>query len=310
MLLSVIVVNWNSKDDLARCLESLERQTLRPIDVVVVDNGSTDGSPEMVCSRFPGAVLIAEAENLGFAEGCNRGIAAARGEWIALLNNDAVAAPDWAERLVAAARSAPERCGMLQSAMFFLESDGTINSLGLWLTRSGGAIDRAEGEKRAASGNGEEIFCPTGGAAAYRRSMLDAIRLPTGYLDRDYFCYAEDYDLGWRAQLAGWSARLVSDSVVHHRFHGSTRKRGKGWFVTMTRLNRLRTLIKNASPAFLLATLPYSLWELLELGVFGGPRAFARLPKAVRQSVRMRDEIAKLAVRPRRDVEKRWVGAR
>jgi GT2 family glycosyltransferase len=193
--------------------------------------------------------------------------------------------------------------------MFFLESQDTINSLGLWLTRSGGAIDRAEGEKRSPLGE-EEIFCPTGGAAAYRRSMLGAIRLPTGYLDRDHFCYAEDFDLGWRAQLAGWSAMLAADSVVYHHRHGTTRRRGKGWFVTMTRINRLRTLIKNASPVFLAATAVYTVWEMLELGVFGGLSAYARLPQAVRESLRMRAEVAKLAVCPRRTIEKRWVGVR
>jgi GT2 family glycosyltransferase len=103
---------------------------------------------------------------------------------------------------------------------------------------------------------------------------------------------------------------LAAHSVVYHRHHGSTRKRGKGWFVTMTRLNRIRTLLKNASPVFLAATLPYSLWELLELGFYGGFSAYARLPKTVRESLRQRAAVTRLCVRTRREVEKRWVGVR
>jgi GT2 family glycosyltransferase len=304
-----VVVNWNSRDDLDRCLASLDRQTCRTVETIVVDNASGDRSAEMVRARFPNVVLLEQAKNLGFAEACNRAIEVSRGEWVALLNNDAIAEPEWAERLVAAAEVAVPECGMLQSTMYFLGSEAKINSLGLRLTRSGGAIDRAEGETRRPSGEQEPIFCPSGGAGAYRRSMLETIRLRTGYLDRDYFCYCEDSDLGWRAQLAGYTAKLVPDAVVRHQWHASTAKRGRGWFVTMTRTNRLRTLVKNASPLFLVTTAPHSLWELCELAWHGGIEALVMLPKALKESKALRGDVAKIAVRARRDVEKRWVGA-
>jgi GT2 family glycosyltransferase len=309
VLLSVVIVNWNSKDDLSACLASLARQTHRELEVIVVDNGSTDGSIELVERDFPDVHLLRTGENLGFAEGCNRGIALAKGPWVALLNNDAVADERWAAELVAAAERAEPRCGMLQSAMFFLDRPDTINSMGLFLTRTGGAIDRFEGEGRR-DVPPEAIFCPTGGAAAYRREMLERIRLPTGYLDRDYFMYSEDFDLGWRAQLAGWSADLVPSSVVFHKFHGSTRRRGRAWFVEMTRTNRLRTLVKNASLRFLVATAPWTAFELGELLFVGGPRAFAKLPRALAESVVRRRDVSALAERRRREVEKRWVGRR
>ena len=311
MRLSVVVVNWNSRDDLESCLASLEAQTHRDLETIVIDNGSTDGSIEMVRRRFPHFLLVEAGENLGFAEGCNRGIALATGEWVAMLNNDAVAEPDWAQRLVEAAERAPARCGMLQSAMFFLDRPDTINSLGLYVTRSGGAIDRHEGEPREeAITNDCAIFCPTGGAAAYRRTMLEAIKLPVGYFDREHFMYAEDFDLGWRAQLAGWSAELVSSSKVLHKFHGSTVRRGRAWFVVMTRMNRLRTLLKNASPRFLLRTTLYSAWEIGELLWHGGWRAGVDLPKAVMQSLRQRANVDRMATASRREVEERWVDAR
>ncbi len=309
MLLSVIVVNWNARDDLALCLASLEAVSGEPVEIVVVDNGSQDNSAAMVRKDFPGVRLLEEGANLGFAEGCNRGIEASTGTWAVLLNNDAVVERDWAERLTASIGRAPDDCGMLQCTMYFLDKPGVVNSLGLWLKRDGGAIDRGEG-KTAVPGHDEEIFCPTGGAAAYRRTMLEQIRLSTGYLDRDHFCYCEDFDIGWRAQLAGWRARLAHDAVVHHRWHGSTRKRGRGWFVTMTRLNRIRTLLKNASPGFLAATMPFTLWELAELGWHGGLKSCLKLPAAVRESLRVRPEVSQLAQGRHRAVEKRWVGVR
>lgn len=309
MLLSVVLVNWNSREDLAACLDSLRAQTHRELEIILVDNGSTDGSVELVRERYPEVVLLAETENLGFAEGSNRGIARATGEWIALLNNDAVADARWAEAMVAAAEAAPSRCGMLQSVMFFLDRPDTFNSLGLFLTRSGGAIDRGEHEPRREVAD-EEIFCPTGGAAAYRRAMLDDVRLPTGWLDREYFMYSEDFDLGWRAQLAGWTGRLVSAAVVFHKFHGSTVRRGRPWFVEMTRINRLRTLLKNASPRFLIETAPFTLYELAELAWVAGPKAVAKLPRAIAESLRQRRNVAKRTREARRTIERRWVGRR
>ena len=107
MLLSVVTVNWNSRDDLAECLASLVAQSYSQLEVLIVDNGSTDGSVEMVRERFPQFILLEQSKNLGFAEGCNVGIARATGNWIALLNNDAVAAPDWAKTLAHAAERVP-----------------------------------------------------------------------------------------------------------------------------------------------------------------------------------------------------------
>jgi GT2 family glycosyltransferase len=309
VLLSVVLVNWNSRDDLEACLDSLRAQTHRELEVILVDNGSTDGSVELVRERYPEVVLLAETENLGFAEGCNRGIDRASGEWVALLNNDAVAEPGWAAAMVEAAVKAPPRCGMLQSVMFFLDRPDTFNSLGLFLTRTGGAIDRCEHETKRDVAD-EEIFCPTGGAAAYRRAMLDEIRLPTGWLDREYFMYSEDFDLGWRAQLAGWTGLLVGRAFVRHKFHGSTARRGRAWFVEMTRINRLRTLLKNASPRFLVETAPWTLYELAELAWVSGPRAVAKLPRAVAESLRQRRNVTERACESRRTIERRWVGRR
>ena len=307
MKLAVVVVNWNSRDDLAACLESLRKQTHRDLQIVVVDNGSADGSAQMVREKFPECVLLPQDDNLGFAEACNLGVEATDAEWVAMLNNDAVADPRWAEALVNVASASPPDCGMLQSVLVFLDRPDTINSTGIDITRRGGGIDRREGGRYPQPLEAEEIFCVTAGAAAYRRSMLEAIKLPGGYFDKHHFMYYEDLDLGWRARLHGFHARLVPDSVVHHRYHGSTSRRGKSWLVVLSKTNRLRTLVKNASLPFIMTTMPHTFNELVDVLWHGGPKAALSLPRAIMQSLRERKLVTAMAVTERRALERRWV---
>ncbi len=308
MRLSVVVVNWNSREDLAGCLDALRAQTHDDLEVIVVDNGSTDGSAEMVRERFPAVRLLALPENVGFAEGCNRGIAASTGSWVAMLNNDTIAEPGWASALVAAARVSDPRCGMLQSVLLFLEPEGTVNSTGIVLDRAGSGHDRYGGARFDEQIGCDEIFCPTAGAAAYRRAMLDAVQLPTGWFDRDHFMYSEDLDLGWRARLAGWTAQVVRDAVVRHKHMGSASRKGRDWIVVVSRTNRLRTLLKNASPEFFVRSLPRTAWEVAEILWHGGPKAGVRLPAVVVESLLKRSHVSELVAEDRRVVEERWIG--
>lgn len=307
MLLSVVIVNWNSQGDLMVCLESLARQTHQELEIIVVDNGSTDGSAQAVRARYPKCVVLDEDQNLGFAEGCNRGIAASHGEWVALLNNDTIADRDWAAHLVAAAEAAPPSCGMLQSVLLFMDRPSEINSTGIILTAWGSGNDRSEGE-RIDDLCEEEIFCPTAGACAYRREMLEQIRLPVGYFDRDHFMYFEDLDLGWRARLAGWTAQLVPESIVLHKYQASAARHGRAWMIVLSHRNRLRTLIKNASPSFLARTMPRTLEEILRLFRYEGVRTVVPLARAVVESTRYRRFVTQMARSSREGVEATWVG--
>jgi hypothetical protein len=306
---SVVIVNWNSRDDLRACVASLRSQTHADLEIIVVDNGSSDGSAEMVSAEFPECVLIRERENLGFAEGCNRGIDAAAGAWVAMLNNDCIADPDWARALVDAAEQSVPACGMLQSLMLFQDRPDTINSTGIELTAHGGGRDRDRDRPRHSDGAStpQTIFCPTAGAAAYRRGMLDAIRLSSGYFDREYFMYLEDLDLGWRARLAGWTAEYVPGSVVHHKWHGSADRHGRDWLTAAARVNRIRTLLKNASPRFLARTIAAHGAEVVELVKDGRTAVARRLARAVRRSLAQRREVSALARVDRRALERAWV---
>jgi GT2 family glycosyltransferase len=306
MLLSVVVVNWNSLADLRDCLSSLRAQTQPELEVIVVDNGSADGSPEMVAREFPEVRLLRETENWGFAEACNRGIAASSGAWVAMLNNDTVAEPDWAKALVDAAQVAPSECGMLQSLLLYQSRRDTINSTGIELTGSAGGRDRLEGKPRSAAQAAADIFCPTAGAAAYRRTMLEAVRISGGYFDRSYFMYYEDMDLGWRARLAGFTAQYVPGSVVYHRWHGSSERHGRSWLLATAGVNRLRTIFKNASLGLGVLALPALLEAAFNATRHGGLKGVSALLRAIPQSLSTRAEVTRLSRVRRSALESKW----
>src|SRR2546425_2999305 len=133
-MLSVIVVNWNGKELLADCLASLQSQRFPDFEVIVVDNGSTDGSSEFVRQQFPRFNLIQLHENRGFAGGNNAGIRQSRGEWIALINNDAIADPDWLARLHQAVEESPS-VGLAASRVVL--TSGALDSAGDGMTIAG-----------------------------------------------------------------------------------------------------------------------------------------------------------------------------
>jgi GT2 family glycosyltransferase len=236
-LISVVVVNWNRKNLLRACLESLRAQTGVSFETIVVDNGSTDGSPA-VAEEF-GATVIRNVENRGFCAANNQGIAAAKGEFIALLNNDAEAEPGWLAALVRAASKAPE-VGMAASKVLVWEDPGRIDKVGHLIFpdgqnrgRGAGAIDSGQFDRE------EEVLWPDGCAALYRKAMLDAI----GGFDEDFFAYGDDAELGLRARIAGWRCVYAPDAVVrHHR--GSTMGKGSAARLELIERNRVLLALK------------------------------------------------------------------
>ena len=210
----MVVVNWNRRDLLRACLQSLSAQAGVTPEIIVVDNGSTDGSAELVASQFPQIRLIRNSTNLGFCAANNQGIAAANGEWIALLNNDAEADPNWLAEMLRVCRDRPD-VGMVASKILVFADPRRIDKVGLviWLDgqnrgRGTGALDHGQFDKV------EEVLCPDGCAALYRNKMLQEI----GGFDEDLFAYADDAELGLRARIAGWKCLYSPGAVVrHHR---------------------------------------------------------------------------------------------
>ena len=219
VVLSIIIVNWNGEQFLERCLTALMDQTIRPQEIILVDNASSDESLEIV-RRFPSVRLIALDQNTGFARANNLAIEAAskESEWIALINSDAFAEPRWLEELLASAARNPG-FAMFGSKLVNAGDPSMLDGAGDAYHVSGQFWRKGHGlPVSAVPENEREIFSPCAAAALYRRSALREV----GGFDEDYFCYVEDVDLGFRLRLAGYRCLYVPKSVAHHVGSGTT----------------------------------------------------------------------------------------
>ncbi|HEX9636289.1 MAG TPA: glycosyltransferase family 2 protein [Acidobacteriota bacterium] len=212
-----MVVNHNGADFLLECLHSLRHQTAPPRTVVVVDNASTDGSIGQLHSCTPAVQLLSLASNLGFGAAVNRALAQTSEPWIALLNPDATADPDFLAALWAAGQQSP-RIGMVAAKILNYQRRDQLDSAGLAIYPDG----LARGRGRLQSDRGqfdrlEPVFCPSGCAALLRRAMLDEI----GGFDESFFLYGEDTDLGYRARLCDWECLYQPRAVAYHRYSSS-----------------------------------------------------------------------------------------
>lgn len=252
---SVVVINYNRRDLLEQCLDSLARAAAEvpdEVEFVVVDNGSEDGSAEFVAARYPRARLVVLERNEGFAGGMAVALAAARGEWIAVFNNDTTVAPDALRAMLEAGERDP-RVGAVAPQMRFADRPRIVNSAGMEMDRLGIAEDRLVGVSidHPLVGEASEVFGATGGAALYRRTMIDEV----GGFDASYFAFFEDADLAWRARARGWRAVYEPRAVVLHH-HSATARHGSPRKLYLVGRNRVRTLAKNATTTQLLRSLP------------------------------------------------------
>jgi GT2 family glycosyltransferase len=234
----VVIPTWNGAALLGPCLEALEAQTARELEVLVVDNGSTDGSRALLAARFPWAHVIGLPDNRGFSAAVNAGIAQARGDVIALLNNDTRADPRWVETLASTLAARPD-IGFCASKMLSMGDPRRLDNAGIDYRVDGFAITRGAREPDGAVWSvPREVFGACAGAAAYRRALFEDV----GPFDERFFAYYEDVDLSFRARLRGWRCLYVPDAVVLHRQGASTVPSVRDVLVPR---NRVLTWIKN-----------------------------------------------------------------
>jgi len=216
---TVAIVNWNGERFLGQCLSAVLAQTVIPNEIILVDNASSDASLDIV-RRYPSVRVLMQNENLGFARGNNVAIQASAGEseWIALLNPDAFPEPYWLEALLSAVRENPD-FDVFGSKLVNAANPSVLDGAGDAYHMSGLVWRRGHGVPVASlSMKASEVFSPCAAAALYRRQAL----VDAGGFDKDYFCYVEDVDLGFRLRLTGHRAMYVPDAVVHHVGSGTT----------------------------------------------------------------------------------------
>ncbi len=212
--ISIIIVNWNGRHLLGDCLQSLVRQQFRDFEIVLVDNGSTDDSLAFVRREFPSLRIVELETNLGFCAANNRGVDATRGQYILFLNNDTEVNPTMLGELHKVIQADPPEIGAWAVKMLRWDRRELIDNCGCGYSIFGAGYQLVSGELDGeAFSQAQVIFGPSGGAACYRRAVLDQI----GLFDEDFFYSNEDLDLSFRAQLAGYRCRYVPSAIVYHR---------------------------------------------------------------------------------------------
>lgn len=287
-LVSVVIPNWNGKKFLAACLDSLLAQDYPQVEIIIVDNGSKDGSVEFLEQNYPQVRLEKFDYNTGFSVAVNRGIKASRGEFVALVNNDTHIDKRWVSELVKAMAEHPE-AGSCGCKMLSYHDPGILDGAGDGYRRGG--LPGRIGHREKDLGQFDKpryILGACGGAAIYRHTLFDDI----GYLDEDYFAYLEDVDLGLRAQSAGYKCWYVPSAILYHLGTGTT---GSGYHPLVVRLssqNNWNTIVKNIPFPLMLKFLPQIFyWQLYYFAVVivrggqvlawldGSFRALCLLPK-------------------------------
>ncbi len=216
MNVTVVVVNWNGKKFLSKCLDGLRDQIYNRFSVVLVDNGSNDGSINFVNNNYPEVKTISLPENLGFSAANNLVLKNIKSKYVALLNNDAIPDPFWLNILVDALER-NQKAGFAASKMLFQDEPTTIDRAGDSYTKAGAGLLRGRGLSANSYNRQEWIFGTCAGSAFFRIQVFRDI----GFFDKDFFILYEDVDLSFRAQLRGYRCLYVPEALVYHKASSS-----------------------------------------------------------------------------------------
>lgn len=245
---SFVIVTWNGKHLLEECLPSIQQQDFQDHEILVVDNGSSDGTREYLHSQFPRVKLLKLPENQGFAGPNNLAFEQAAGSYVATVNNDLTLDPKWLTHLVAELENDP-KCFSVQGKILKSNQPEVIDTSGLGIRACGAARNLAHNRpENTIPSRSLPIFTASAGAALYRASMLQQL----SNFDPTYFAYYEDLDLGWRARLKGWHSQLVPEARAFHKIHGTSAGMPGNFLWFLSERNRLRTLVKNLPTGALL----------------------------------------------------------
>ncbi|MDD4899133.1 MAG: glycosyltransferase family 2 protein [Candidatus Omnitrophica bacterium] len=256
-LVSITIVNWNSSGYIEKCLDSIKKQLYPAIELIVVDNSSTDSSLEYIAKNFPQVKIVKNKENLGFSKSHNLGIHLAKGEFILPLNFDVFLEPDFVGEMVKMMKN-DSSIGIV-SGKLYRQTNGNktkiLDSTGITMRhcfmhpRGQSEEDRGQYD----NSEGALVFGACGAAPLYRKAMLEDIRSGREFFDEDFVNYVEDVDLSWRACLRNWKCVYNPSAVAYHE-RGATRKDNtpmKKDYLIFGLRNRYCCIIKNLPARYL-----------------------------------------------------------
>lgn len=252
-LVTVIVLNWNGKHFLEDCLGSLSKISYKNLEIVFVDNASTDGSVAYVKKNFPQIKILVNSKNLGFAEGHEEVFKRAKGELVLLLSTDTIVEKNLLDELVRVISSG-EKIGAVMPKLLMYPRKNLIDSIGAFFLMSGLLyhFGREKEHKKSIYNKSMEIYSAKGACLLFRKNVLEK----TGLFDKDYFAYFEETDLCHRIWLAGYKVIYVPETKVYHKGGGSSGQMIGAYLQFHSFKNRLCTYIKNLSLKNLVKVMP------------------------------------------------------
>ncbi len=242
-LFSIIILNWNGKKNVIRCLHSLGKITYKPVEIIVVDNNSTDGSPEFVRRKFPDIRLIVNRKNIGYSGGNNVGIRASKGKYLFILNNDTEVKKNFLQSLV-------KKCeddisiGCIQPKLVYATNHNLLNAVGSFFTSTGFLYHYGyrKSSSRAQYNRPMQIYSAKGAAMLLRKSAIAKV----GLFDEDFFIYFEETDLCHRLWVGGYTVMYEPMSVVYHWEAVDTHKQMQEFTITyLSFRNRISSFLMN-----------------------------------------------------------------
>ncbi len=260
---TVVIPNYNGKKYLDECFKSLKKQTYRDFHVIMVDNGSTDGSAEYIREKYPEVEVITLDENTGFANAVNVGIKAADSEYVFLLNDDTVCDEKVLETLVKT-MSRGKKLFSVQAKLLQLKNPELIDDAGDYYCALGWAFSPGRDKKSSLFTGLKPVTSACAGAAMYRTKMFEEV----GYFDEKHFCYLEDVDIGYRARIKGYINACDPDALVYHAGSGTSGSRYNSFKVELTAGNNLYFIYKNMPVLQIIINLPFILAGIIIKHVF------------------------------------------
>ncbi len=263
MKVSIVIPNYNGEKYLKECIGALNVQTLKDTELIVVDNGSTDASLDVIREVRPDTRIIELDKNYGFSRAVNEGIKAARAPYIILLNNDTRVLPDFAGELYNAIRD-DERIFSVNARMLQMNAPELCDNAGDMYCCLGWAFARGKDKPAENYDRAAEVFSSCAGAAIYRRSVFDE----TGYFDEAHFAYLEDVDIGYRARICGYINTYAPGAVVYHVGSGASGSRYNRFKISLSSRNNVYLAYKNMPLLQLIINLPFLIIGYLLKTVF------------------------------------------
>jgi len=267
-LISIIIVTQNGSQWLPGCLKTLHQQKYKNIEIILVDNASTDHSVDWIYKHYPRVHVVLNKTNVGFAQGNNIGYQRAKGEYIVFLNNDTRVTPDFITELVRVMEK-DSSIGGVQSKILLMDNPKRLDSIGAFLTPTGflyhnkfGEIDKKEFDTQI------DLYTAKGACMMFRRDVLEKVKVDGSIFDPDFFAYFEETDLCHRVWLSGYRIVYAPKSVIYHKMGATSSSMDSTFIQYHSFKNRIRSYLKNFGILWLITILPIHLFACQMYGIF------------------------------------------